>query len=93
MAMRMWRKDFSDKATWATVTEDELRKMDEHLWLYDELPTPNIDQMQSHSAAQQCFVTAKDIVKTLMSEGVSCKETGFLTAQVRVHVSDYMRLK
>eukprot|EP00973_Karenia_brevis_P071929 9994830-Karenia_brevis.AAC.1 len=55
----------SDKTTWADVTEEEQEKMEENLWLPDEMPKPVLDQMPALSAARRSSVSAKGMARAL----------------------------
>eukprot|EP00973_Karenia_brevis_P017287 2372205-Karenia_brevis.AAC.1 len=55
----------SDKSTWADATEEEQSKMEENLWLPDQMPTPRPDKMPALSAARKSSVSAKGMATAL----------------------------
>eukprot|EP00973_Karenia_brevis_P038283 5278563-Karenia_brevis.AAC.1 len=65
----------SAKAIWADATEEEQEKMEEKLWLPDELPTPILDQMPALDAARKSSVSATGMATALLFECAGCTES------------------
>eukprot|EP00973_Karenia_brevis_P008656 1170947-Karenia_brevis.AAC.1 len=71
----------SDKATWADATEEEQKKMEQSLWLPDDLLQPIVEKMPALSAARRSSVSAKGMAQAILSECASCNTKGFYSSQ------------
>eukprot|EP00973_Karenia_brevis_P069946 9725862-Karenia_brevis.AAC.2 len=82
----------SDRATWSDVAEEEQRERDKDSWLEEEHPQSFVQKMPARSAARRSSVSATCMTQAILSECASCREKGFYSAQVRVHIVDGQEL-